>query len=315
MARIIDGKASAAAIRARITERIAARTARGLRPPGLAVVLVGEDPASKVYVGRKNRESKEVGMLSVSVQLPATATTPQVLEAVASLNARSDIDGILVQMPLPPGLDSDRVISAIDPQKDADGLHPVSQGALFTGRPGLRPCTPSGCMHLLDETGVELKGKVAVVVGRSVLVGKPISMMLLERHATVVMCHSRTQDLAGHVARGDIVVAAVGSPGLVRGDWIKPGAVVIDVGINRVDGKLVGDVEYEPAAERAEWITPVPGGVGPMTVALLLSNTYRARLSHDGPGEGLDTDRLESDGVSAAAVAEASGHLERSGSR
>ena len=295
MANIIDGKASAAAIRAGIATRIAARSARGLRPPGLAVVLVGEDPASKVYVGRKNRESREVGMLSVSVDLPATASMAQVLEAVRALNGRDDIDGILVQMPLPDGLDSDEVISAIDPRKDADGLHPVSQGALFTGRPGLRPCTPSGCMHLLDSTGVDPKGKTAVVVGRSVLVGKPIAMMLLERHATVVMCHSRTADLGAEVARGDIVVAAVGVAGLVRGEWIKPGAVVLDVGINRVDGRLVGDVEYEAAAARAGWITPVPGGVGPMTVAMLLSNTYRARLARDLPGETLAEDLLPGD--------------------
>lgn len=295
MATILDGKAAAAAIRSGIGERVAARTARGLRPPGLAVVLVGDDPASKVYVGRKNRESREVGMLSVSVDLPATATLDEVLGAVQALNARDDIDGILVQMPLPKGLDSDAVIAAIDPAKDADGLHPVSQGALFTGRPGPRPCTPAGCMHLLDSTGVDLKGKTAVVVGRSVLVGKPIAMMLLERHATVVMCHSRTADLAAEVGRGDVVIAAVGVPGLVRGSWIKPGAIVIDVGINRVDGRLVGDVEYEPAAERASSITPVPGGVGPMTVAMLLANTYRARLLRDLPGQTLDGDQLPGD--------------------
>ncbi|MFN2425993.1 MAG: bifunctional methylenetetrahydrofolate dehydrogenase/methenyltetrahydrofolate cyclohydrolase FolD [Candidatus Binatia bacterium] len=293
MATVIDGKASAAAIRSRIAGKVAARTARGLRPPGLAVVLVGDDPASKVYVGRKNRESREVGMLSVSVDLPADATRAQVLDAVRTLNGRDDIDGILVQMPLPGGLDSDEIISAIDPRKDADGLHPVSQGALFTGRPGPRPCTPSGCMHLLDTTGVDPKGKTAVVVGRSVLVGKPIAMMLLERHATVVMCHSRTADLAAEVARGDIVVAAVGVPGLVRGEWIKPGAVVLDVGINRVGNRLVGDVEYEAAAARAGWITPVPGGVGPMTVAMLLSNTYRARLARDVPGETMAEDLLD----------------------
>lgn len=292
MADIIDGKASAAAIRAGLRDRVEARSARGLRPPGLAVVLVGDDPASKVYVGRKNRESREVGMLSVSVDLAATASMGEVLDAVRDLNAREDIDGILVQMPLPRGLDSDEVIAAIDPRKDADGLHPVSQGALFTGRTGPRPCTPSGCMHLLDSTGVKLAGKIAVVVGRSVLVGKPIAMMLLERNATVVMCHSRTADLAAEVSRADIVIAAVGVAGLVRGSWIKPGAVVVDVGINRVDGRLVGDVEYEEAAARASWITPVPGGVGPMTVAMLLANTYRARLARDLPGETLAADHL-----------------------
>lgn len=292
MASIIDGKACAAGIRSGIAEKVAARTARGLRPPGLATVLVGDDAASKVYVGRKNRESREVGMFSASVELPSSTSMSSVLAAIAELNAREDIDGILVQMPLPRGLDSDAAISAIDPAKDVDGLHPVSQGALFTGRPGLRPCTPSGCMRLLETTGVDPAGKTAVVVGRSVLVGKPIAMMLLERHATVVLCHSRTADLAGEVARGDIVVAAVGVPGLVRGAWIKPGAVVLDVGINRVDGRLVGDVEYEAAAERASWITPVPGGVGPMTVAMLLANTYRARLARDLDGQTLPGDAL-----------------------
>jgi methylenetetrahydrofolate dehydrogenase (NADP+)/methenyltetrahydrofolate cyclohydrolase len=296
VANIIDGKAAAAGIRRSIADRVGARTARGLRPPGLAVVLVGDDPASKVYVGRKNRESQETGMLSVSVDLPGNSSMGDVLAAVRGLNARDDVDGILVQMPLPKHLDSDAVISAIDPAKDADGLHPLSQGYLFTGRPGPRPCTPAGCMHLLDGTGVEYKGKTAVVIGRSVLVGKPMSMMLLERHATVVMCHSRTKDLAAEVARADIVVAAVGIPALVRGDWIKPGAVVIDVGMNRgADGKLCGDVDYAPAAERASWITPVPGGVGPMTVAMLLTNTYRARLAKDAAGETRSEDFLPGD--------------------
>lgn len=299
-ARRIDGKASAARIREDLALRIGARGERGLRPPGLAVVLVGDDPASKVYVGRKNRESREIGMLSVSVDLPASSTRSEVLDAIADLNAREDVDGILVQMPLPGHLDEQEIIAAIDPAKDADGLHPVSQGALFTGRPGPRPCTPSGCMHLLDGTGVDPKGKTAVVVGRSVLVGKPIALMLLERHATVVLCHSRTRDLASEVARGDIVVAAVGVPGLVRGEWIKPGAVVLDVGINRVDGRLVGDVEFDAAAERAAWITPVPGGVGPMTVAMLLANTYRARLARDLPGQTLEADFLPGDGPQAA---------------
>jgi methylenetetrahydrofolate dehydrogenase (NADP+) / methenyltetrahydrofolate cyclohydrolase len=295
LANIIDGNAAAAGIRRSIAERVAARTSRGLRPPGLAVVLVGDDPASKVYVGRKNRESRETGMLSVSVDLPGDSSMDDVLSAVRGLNARDDIDGILVQMPLPKPLDSDAVIAAIDPTKDADGLHPVSQGNLFTGRPGPRPCTPAGCMFLLDSTGIDYKGRTAVVVGRSVLVGKPMSMMLLERHATVVMCHSRTKDLAGEVARADIVVAAVGMAGLVKGEWIKPGAVVIDVGMNRVDGKLCGDVEYAAAAERASWITPVPGGVGPMTVAMLLTNTYRSRLAKDAAGETRAEDFLEGD--------------------
>jgi len=292
MARILDGNACAAALRGQVAARIEARQARGLRPPGLATVLVGDDAASRVYVGRKNRESRELGMVSESVELPATASQADVLAAVARLNARADIDGILVQLPLPRGLDADAVIATIDPAKDVDGLHPVSQGALFTGRPGLRPCTPSGCMHLLAQTDVDPAGATAVVVGRSVLVGKPVAMMLLEKNATVVLCHSRTKDLAAEVGRADIVVAAVGSPRLVRGEWIKPGAVVLDVGINRVDGRLVGDVDYEPAAERAAWITPVPGGVGPMTVAMLLANTYRARLARDLPGERRAEDLL-----------------------
>jgi len=216
-------------------------------------------------------------MLSESVALPADVTMDRLLGIVRDYNARADIDGILVQMPLPKGLDSDIVLATVDPSKDVDGLHPYNQGALFTGRRALRPCTPNGCMNLLDRTGVDPKGKIAVVVGRSVLVGKPVAMMLLERHATVVMCHSRTKDLGAEVRRADIVVAAVGVAEMIKGDWIKPGAVVLDVGINRTpEGKIVGDVEFAAACERAGFITPVPGGVGQMTVAMLLSNTYDA---------------------------------------
>ncbi len=281
MAEIIDGKACAADIRARLKDAISARTAEGKRPPGLVTVLVGEDPASQVYVKRKQREANEIGMVSDHVELPSDASMDDVLAAVRGFNAREDIDGILVQLPLPDHIDSDGVIAEIDPTKDVDGLHPVSQGALFTGRPGLRPCTPMSCMYLLDHAGVDPKGLHAVVVGRSVLVGKPVAMLLLERHATVTMCHSRTKDLAAQVAAADILIAAVGSPGRIPGAWVKPGSTVIDVGINRVDGKLVGDVEFAPAAERAAWITPVPGGVGPMTVAMLLQNTYEACLARD----------------------------------
>jgi methylenetetrahydrofolate dehydrogenase (NADP+)/methenyltetrahydrofolate cyclohydrolase len=275
-AAIIDGKARAAELRADLARRIAARVDSGLQPPGLATVLAGNDPASKVYVGNKQRAASEVGMFSEHVELPADTPQSRLLEVIDELNARSDIHGILVQLPLPTGLDPERTIVAIDPDKDADGLHPVSQGRLFTGRPGVRPCTPRGCIDLIDSTGMMLEGCHAVVVGRSVLVGKPVSMMLLERNATVVMCHSRTRDLGAQVAMADVVIAAVGVPGLVRGEWVKSGAVVIDVGMNRVDGRLTGDVEFAAAAERASFITPVPGGVGPMTVAMLLHNTLEA---------------------------------------
>jgi len=281
VAKIIDGKAQAAALRARLAERIAERVSGGLRPPGLVTILVGEDPASKVYVGRKQRESKEVGMYSELVTLPADVPQSQLIACVEEYNRRADIDGILVQLPLPGGFDESKVIMAIDPAKDVDGLHPLNQGALFTGAVGIRPCTPISCMHLIDSTGVDPHGLHVVVVGRSALVGKPVAMLLLERDATVVMCHSRTADLAAQVAGADIVVAACGKPELVRGEWIKNGAVVIDVGINRVDGKLVGDVEFDEAAKRAAHITPVPGGVGPMTVAMLLQNTLDACIARE----------------------------------
>ena len=274
MATVIDGNALAQALRADIASKIRARAVHGKRPPGLVTILVGDDPASRVYVARKQRESRDVGMHSESVELPATADMAFLLDTIALYNERADIDGILVQLPLPPHLDADEAVSAIDPAKDVDGLHPINQGALFRGRPGVRPCTPVGCMALIDSTGVDPHGLHAVVVGRSELVGKPVAMLLLERNATVVMCHSRTSDLARQVTSADILVAAVGRPELIRGAWIKPGSVVIDVGINRVDKRLVGDVEFAAAAERAGFITPVPGGVGPMTVAMLLRNTF-----------------------------------------
>ncbi len=275
-AAIIDGKARAASVRAGLAEHIAGRVGAGKRPPGLVTILVGDDPASHVYVGNKQRSAAEIGMFSEHVELAADTEQNRLHAVIDEFNRRDDIDGILVQLPLPSGLDADAAIMAIDPDKDADGLHPVSQGRLFTGRPGIRPCTPQGCMDLIDSTGVELAGADAVVVGRSVLVGKPVAMMLLERNASVSMCHSRTRDLAARVGAADVVVASVGVPGLVRGEWIRPGAVVIDVGMNRVDGKLCGDVEFAAAVERAGHITPVPGGVGPMTVAMLLRNTVEA---------------------------------------
>jgi methylenetetrahydrofolate dehydrogenase (NADP+) / methenyltetrahydrofolate cyclohydrolase len=282
VANLIDGKTLAAGIRAELAQRILARAEQGRRRPGLVTILVGDDPASKVYVARKQRESHEVGMHSESVELPASTSMGRLLDVIREYNERTDIDGILVQMPLPGHLDAEAAISALDPRKDVDGLHPLNQGALFTGRPGVRPCTPISCMYLLDWTGTDPHGLHAVVVGRSVLVGRPVAMLLLERDATVVLCHSRTADLATQVRAADIVIAACGNPELVRGDWIKPGAVVIDVGINRVGRKLIGDVEFAAAERRASFITPVPGGVGPMTVAMLLRNTFDACCARDG---------------------------------
>jgi methylenetetrahydrofolate dehydrogenase (NADP+)/methenyltetrahydrofolate cyclohydrolase len=276
MGEILDGKAVAERVRAEVGRRVAALAERGI-VPGLATVLVGDDPASRVYVGSKEKGCAALGMRSFGHRLPADATTPQLVALVDELNARADVHGILVQLPLPDAVDEDAVIQAIAPQKDVDGLTIASQGRLLTGRAGLRPCTPLGIMRLIAETGLELRGTHAVVVGRSNLVGKPIALMLLEQHATVTLCHSRTRDLGAVVRTADVVVAAVGRKELVRGDWIRDGAVVIDVGINRTsEGKLVGDVEFAQARQHAAWITPVPGGVGPMTVAMLLANTAAA---------------------------------------
>jgi len=276
MGEILDGKVVAERVRTEVGRRVAALAERGI-VPGLATVLVGDDPASRVYVGSKEKGCAALGMRSFGHRVPADTTTPQLLALVHELNARSDVHGILVQLPLPPDVDEDAVVQAIDPVKDVDGLTVASQGRLLTGRPGLRPCTPLGVMRLIDETGLALQGARAVVVGRSNLVGKPVAVMLLERHATVTLCHSRTRDLAAVVREADVVVAAVGRPGMVRGDWIREGALVIDVGINRTaEGKLVGDVAFAEALPRAAWITPVPGGVGPMTVAMLLANTAAA---------------------------------------
>ena len=276
MGQTIDGKAVAAVVRNEVRERVARLAARGI-VAGLATVLVGDDPASRLYVGNKERACEEVGLRSFGHRLPASTTEAELIALVRDLGRRTDVHGILVQLPLPGRLDAQRVIETLPPEKDVDGLHPVNQGRLVAGQPGLRPCTPLGVMRLLDETGAQLKGARAVVVGRSVLVGKPVALLLLERHATVTMCHSRTVDLGDEVGRADVVVAATGQAGLVRGTWIRPGAVVIDVGMNRgADGKLCGDVEFAVARERASWITPVPGGVGPMTVAMLLDNTVTA---------------------------------------
>jgi methylenetetrahydrofolate dehydrogenase (NADP+)/methenyltetrahydrofolate cyclohydrolase len=277
MAELIDGKALAKEVRAEVKTRAEAFAAEHGRAPGLHVVLVGEDPASTVYVRNKERAAGKVGIAGEVHRLPATTSQADLLALIAELNAAPGIDGILVQLPLPDHLDDQTIVDAIDPRKDVDGLHPFNAGLLFVGRKGLRPCTPSGCMRMLDHVGCDPKGKRALVLGRSTLVGKPIALMLLERHATVTMAHSRTTDLADRVAEADIVIAAVGRANLVKGGWIKEGAVVIDVGINRLDdGSLTGDVDFEGASKRASYITPVPGGVGPMTIAMLLSNTVDA---------------------------------------
>jgi methylenetetrahydrofolate dehydrogenase (NADP+)/methenyltetrahydrofolate cyclohydrolase len=272
----IDGKRVAAAVRDDVRQRVARLAERGA-VPGLATVLVGDDPASRVYVGNKERACAEVGMRSFGQRLGAGIGQAELVVVVRELGRRPDVHGILVQLPLPRPLDAREVIAALPPEKDVDGLHPVNQGRLLAGEPGLRPCTPLGILRLLDETGIRLVGAHAAVIGRSVLVGKPTALLLLERHATVTLCHSRTADLAAEVGRADVVVAATGQAGLVRGEWIRPGAIVIDVGMNRAaDGALCGDVDFAAARERAAYITPVPGGVGPMTVAMLLVNTVAA---------------------------------------
>ncbi len=270
---IIDGKQVAAKVRAEVADLVREMTRQGL-VPGLTVVRVGDDPASAVYVRGKRKACEEVGMRSVEHHLPATVGEAELLGLIARLNADPETHGILVQLPLPKQIDESKVLDAISPAKDADGFHPVNVGALWLGKPAPRPCTPAGVMRLLDEAGVDPKGKRALVIGRSHIVGKPMAAMLLDRHATVTVAHSRTEDLAGEVGRADILVAAIGKAEMVKGAWVKPGAVVIDVGMNRkADGKLCGDVEFVEAEKRAGAITPVPGGVGPMTIAMLLVNT------------------------------------------
>jgi methylenetetrahydrofolate dehydrogenase (NADP+)/methenyltetrahydrofolate cyclohydrolase len=286
-ARIIDGKAVAAEVRATVARRAAALRARHGVTPGLAVVLVGDDPASQVYVRNKGKQTKEAGMASFEFRLAADTTEATLLAKVLELNTDAAVDGILVQMPLPKQISETAVVEAIDPAKDVDGLHPMNAGRLSLGQEGLVPCTPLGCMLLLAESGATVAGSNAVVIGRSKLVGKPMVQLLLNAHATVTVAHSRTRDLKAECRRADIVVAAVGKPELVRGDWIKPGATVIDVGINRLTtpdgkGRLVGDVAFSEAAAVAGAITPVPGGVGPMTIACLLQNTLAAACRRRG---------------------------------
>jgi methylenetetrahydrofolate dehydrogenase (NADP+)/methenyltetrahydrofolate cyclohydrolase len=273
---IIDGKAIAQEVRAEVRDAVAAWIAEGHAMPGLATVLVGEDPASAVYVGGKQRASAEVGIRGFNHRLDQDAPHDEVERLLRELNADPAVSGILLQLPTPPQVDGPALTELIDPLKDVDGLTPLSAGLLAKGRPGLRPCTPSGVMELLRRHDVALQGAEAVVVGRSELVGKPVGALLLAENATVTTCHSRTRDLAEVCRRADVLIAAVGRPRLVKGDWVKEGAVVIDVGINRTDDGLTGDVEFESARERARLITPVPGGVGPMTIAMLLRNTLHA---------------------------------------
>jgi methylenetetrahydrofolate dehydrogenase (NADP+)/methenyltetrahydrofolate cyclohydrolase len=275
-ATIIDGRAVAEQLRRRIAARTATLAAQSI-VPGLAVVLVGEDPASQVYVGSKTRQAEAAGIRHFDHRLPVGTSSAQLIALVQELNARRDVHGILVQLPLPAGVDSAAVLAAIDPAKDVDGFHAVNAGRLALGQQATVPCTPLGCLILIRQVLPQMAGKRALVIGRSNIVGKPMAQLLLQNDCTVTIAHSRTRDLPGLCAESEILVAAIGRPKAVAGEWIRPGAVVIDVGINRLeDGRLVGDIEFEPARERASWITPVPGGVGPMTVATLIGNTLEA---------------------------------------
>ncbi|MFY8349033.1 bifunctional methylenetetrahydrofolate dehydrogenase/methenyltetrahydrofolate cyclohydrolase FolD [Pseudoalteromonas sp. SSM20] len=276
-ANIIDGKAIAKQVRTSVAQRVAERKEQGQRAPGLAVVLVGQDPASQVYVGSKRKACEEVGFVSKSFDLPGDATQQQLLDLVEQLNNDPEVDGILVQLPLPEGLDAEQILERITPHKDVDGFHPYNVGRLAQRMPALRPCTPKGIITLLDSTGVKYKGMDAVVVGASNIVGRPMALELLLAGCTTTVCHKFTKNLEEHVRRADLVVVAVGKAEFIPGEWIKKGAIVIDVGINRLEsGQLVGDVAYDVAAQNASFITPVPGGVGPMTVASLIANTLEA---------------------------------------
>lgn len=282
-AQIIDGKQIAAELRKTLKSRVDKRLANGLRKPGLAVILVGSDPASEVYVRNKRKGCEDAGVESLAYDLDADTSEQKLLDLIDALNTNDAVDGILVQLPLPSHIDTEIVIERIHPQKDVDGFHPYNVGRLALRMPILRPCTPRGVMTLLESTGEPVQGQHAVIVGASNHVGRPMALELLLAGCTITVCHRFTKDLEAHVCRADILIVAVGKPGIVKGDWIKPGAVVIDVGINRTeDGKLIGDVDFAAAKEKAAWITPVPGGVGPMTVATLLQNTIDAAESfHD----------------------------------
>jgi methylenetetrahydrofolate dehydrogenase (NADP+)/methenyltetrahydrofolate cyclohydrolase len=272
-ARILDGKSLAASIRASVKERIAQRGVR----PGLAVILAGDDPASKVYVRNKTRACEEAGVRSVQIDYPSSVSQQELVARIRALNADPAVHGILVQLPLPKGIDEQAVLGEVSPAKDADGFHPANLGALLSGRPRFVPCTPAGILRLIDHAGVPLAGRRAAVIGRSTIVGKPLALLLLQRDATVTLCHSKTQELETEARRADILVAAVGRPKLVTAAMVKPGACVVDVGINRLaDGSLAGDVDFAAVRDVAGWITPVPGGVGPMTIAMLLENCLHA---------------------------------------
>ncbi|MCC6667064.1 MAG: bifunctional methylenetetrahydrofolate dehydrogenase/methenyltetrahydrofolate cyclohydrolase FolD [Polyangiaceae bacterium] len=281
MAKLIDGKLIAKAVRDEVRLGVQTFLAERGRRPGLHVVLAGDDPASAVYVRNKEKAAEEVGMAGAVHRLPASVTEAELLGLVQRLNADPAVDGILVQLPLPKGIAAEKILDAIDPAKDVDGFHPINVGALWTGKPGLVPCTPRGCMRLLAEAGVALAGARAVVIGRSNIVGKPMAALLLAEHATVTVAHSRTRDLPGVCLQADVIVAAVGRAKMVQREWVKPGAVVIDVGMNRDEhGKLCGDVDFASVEPVAGAITPVPGGVGPMTIAMLLGNTLTAAARH-----------------------------------
>lgn len=276
VAKIISGSELSKKIKAHVADNIAQYVSQGKRVPGLAVILVGADPASQVYVGSKRRSCEEIGIYSKSYDLPESTTENELLTLIDQLNSNDAIDGILVQLPLPKHINSEAIIERIDPKKDVDGFHPYNVGRLCQRIPTLRACTPYGVMKLLETTGIDLHGKHAVIVGASNIVGRPMSLELLLAGATVTVTHRFTKDLEAHVRQADVLVVAVGKPNLVQGEWVKEGAVVIDVGINRIDGKLVGDVGFDAAVEKAAYITPVPGGVGPMTVAMLMHNTLYA---------------------------------------
>ncbi len=274
-AKILDGKKMSEALRLQISERVAALKQQGITP-GLAVILVGNDPASEIYVRNKEKGCAETGIFSTTIHMSGETSQQELEDQIQALNADERFHGILVQLPLPAHLDERKALEKILPEKDVDGFHPVNAGQLLNGHPGVVACTPKGALYMIHQTGIDLTGKEAVVVGRSNIVGKPMAMLLLQENCTVTLCHSRTINLAEHTRRADILVAAVGKAGLIRGDMIKPGAVVIDVGINRIDGKVRGDVAFDEAEQVASWITPVPGGVGRMTITMLLQNTLEA---------------------------------------
>ena len=275
-AQLLDGKQTALKVRENIKKEVDSLKSEGKPVPGLAVVIVGENPASKVYVGQKEKACKAAGFNSILHRLPEDTSQEELLGLVEKMNKDPEVNGILVQLPLPKHIDSNKVIEAIDLEKDVDGFHPSNMGRLVSGLESIHPCTPKGIMYLFEEYGIDIEGKEAVIVGRSNIVGKPVAHMLLDKNATVTICHSRTKNIGEHIRKADIIIAAVGRPRFITSDMVKDGAVVVDVGINRLEEGLVGDVDFENLVEKVSWITPVPGGVGPMTIAMLLLNTIEA---------------------------------------